>query len=92
MVFPFRDFWHRTKGDIYVVSVDTVDSEPLNLVPPGKEVSGLSLSPDGRLLVFSRGAFGGGKDLWKVAVNPQTGKAFGDPLLLVAFEQTLAHR
>lgn len=71
-------FWNRTKGDIYVVSIDDRSSMPLNLIPSGEDVSGISWSKDGRLLVYSRGPFGGNKNLWKAAVDPNTGKPTGE--------------
>lgn len=75
-------FWYRTKGDIYVISLDTGRSESLGLIPSGQDVAGITLSPDGSLLVFSRGAFGGNKDLWQVSLDPQTGRTVGDQYLL----------
>jgi serine/threonine protein kinase len=74
--------WNRTKRDIHVFSLESEESEPLGLVPTGEEVSGLSLSNDGKVLVFSRGPFGGDKNLWRVNIDPKTGLTEGDPLML----------
>jgi len=73
-------FWHRTMGDIHVVSVDDSISEALGLIPSGEEVAGITLSENGQKLIFSKGPFGGNKDLWQVPINPKTGKATGKPL------------
>jgi len=75
-------FWNRTKGDIYVHSIKSGNSESLELVPAGKEISGLTLSKDGRVLIMSRGPFGGNKNLWKVNLNPRSLKPTGSPVLL----------
>ncbi len=72
-------FWNRTKRDVHIYSLESKKSEPLGLVPTGQEVSGLTLSQDGRELVLSRGPFGGDKDLWRVKFNPRTGKFEGEP-------------
>ncbi len=79
-------FWNRTKGDVHVLSLKDGKSEPLELVPSGHEVSGITLSRDGRKLVLSRGPFGGDKNLWKVTIDPNTGKIVGDvsPLSVTA--------
>jgi serine/threonine protein kinase len=71
-------YWNRTKGDLYVFSLKNGRSEPLNLVPSGQEITGLTLSPNGRVLVMSRGPFGGNKNLWKVDVNPISLKPTGN--------------
>jgi serine/threonine protein kinase/sugar lactone lactonase YvrE len=71
-------YWNRTKGDIHIISIDDKRSEPLKLVPPGQEVSGLSLSNAGRELVFSRGPFGGNKNLWMIDFDPKAGKTIGN--------------
>lgn len=71
-------YWDRTKGDVYVFSLENGDSEPLNLVPSGQEITGLTLSPDGRVLVMSRGPFGGNKNLWMVDLNPVSLKPAGN--------------
>ena len=71
-------YWDRTKGDVYVFSLENGDSEPLNLVPSGQEITGLTLSPDGRILVMSRGPFGGNKNLWMVDINPVSLKPAGN--------------
>ncbi len=72
-------FWNRTKGDVYVRSLKNGNSEPLGLVPAGQEISGLALSNDGRVLVMSRGSFGGNKNLLRVNLNPKTLKPIGSP-------------
>ena len=76
-------FWNRMKGDIYSVSVNDETLEPLELIPSGEEVSGLTLSSDGKQLVFSRGPFGGNKNLWAVAIDPNTCKTVGKPSQLL---------
>lgn len=75
-------FWNRTKKDIYVISIEDKDTKALNLITSGNKVSGLTWSKDGKELVFSRGPWGGNKDLWKVAMDPNTGKSIGSPSLL----------
>jgi serine/threonine protein kinase len=72
-------FWDRRKGDIYVVPSIGGSRTPLNLIRPGEEVSGLACSPDGAFLVFSRGQFGGRKNLWKVGIDPETCMPLGRP-------------
>jgi serine/threonine protein kinase len=72
-------FWDRRKGDIYVIPSIGGNRTPLNLIRPGEEVSGLACSPDGAFLVFSRGQFGGRKNLWKVGIDPGTGMPLGRP-------------
>jgi TolB protein len=81
-------FWNRTKGDIYVFSLQDGHSEPLNLVPSGQEITGLTLSPDGHVLVMSRGPFGGNKNLWRVDINPKSLKPTGNltPLAMTTTE------
>jgi len=75
-------FWDRTKRDVHVYSLESGKSEPLGLVPTGQEVSGLTLSQDGRELILSLGPFGGNKNLWRVKFDPKTGKVDGKPLPL----------
>lgn len=75
-------FWYRTKGDIYTVSVNGGAELPLGLVPSGAEVSGITWSKDGGHLVFSRGAFGGSKNLWMVMIDSNSGKPLGAPVVL----------
>jgi len=48
------------------------------LIPSGEEVSGLAWSKDGKQLVFSRGPFGGNKNLWMVKIDSHTGKPVSD--------------
>jgi serine/threonine protein kinase len=72
-------FWDRRKGDIYTVPSIGGNRTPLNLIRPGEEVSGLACSPDGASLVFSRGQFGGRKNLWKVKIDPGTCMPVGRP-------------
>jgi len=62
--------WDRRKGDIVSVPADGGDATALNLIPSGEEVSGIACSPEGRMLVYSRGQFGGRKNLWKVLIDP----------------------
>jgi len=63
--------WDRRKGDIVSVPAGGGEAVALNLIPSGEEVSGLACSPDGRMLVYSVGQFGGRKNLWKVAIDPE---------------------
>jgi Tol biopolymer transport system component len=72
-------FWSRTQGDILAMTLDQGSIEPLGLIPAGDEVGGLSWSADGRWLLFSRGSFGGNKDLWRVGVDPRTGRPLAEP-------------
>jgi Tol biopolymer transport system component len=57
-------YWSRTRGDICMTSVKDTTSICLAMIPAGQEVSGLSLSVDGRKLIFCQGTFGGNKDVW----------------------------
>jgi len=75
-------YWNRTKGDIYVFPTENGKREPLGLIPSGEEVSGLAWSKDGQHLFISRGPFGGNKNLWRVTIDPQTGKPISDSLPL----------
>ncbi|MFC1559458.1 TolB family protein, partial [Gemmatimonadota bacterium] len=67
-------FWNRVKADMYIISVVDGTSEPLNLIPTGEEVAGLSFSEENSELYYSRGPFGGNKTLWSVGIDPGTGK------------------
>jgi serine/threonine protein kinase len=62
-------FWNRTKADIYFLSINDGVLKPLELIPSGQEVSGITLSRDGRRMVLSLGPFGGNKNLWIVDIN-----------------------
>jgi serine/threonine protein kinase/Tol biopolymer transport system component len=75
-------FWSRTQGDLLSMRLADGVTAPLGLIAAGEEVAGLSWSFDGRWLLFSRGSFGGNKDLWRVAVDPQTAKPLGEPVRL----------
>jgi len=81
-------YWDRTKRDVHVYSLESEKSEPLGIIPTGQEVSGLTLSEDGRELVLSRGPFGGDKNLWRIKLDPNTGKIEGKffPLLVTPTE------
>jgi serine/threonine protein kinase len=81
-------YWNRTKGDVYVYLLQDDKSEPLNLVPSGQEITGLTLSYDGRELIMSRGPFGGNKNLWRVDINPKSLKPTGNlvPLSMTTTE------
>jgi serine/threonine protein kinase len=74
--------WNRTQRDIHVFSLENETSEPLGLVHTGQEVSGLTLSRDGDVLIYSCGPFGGDKNLWRVNINPKTGRTVGEPQML----------
>lgn len=67
-------YWDRTQTDLFVALVENPEPERLHLVPLGDEVGGLSWSADGRWLVYARGPFGGNKDLWRVRLDPETGR------------------
>jgi len=75
-------FWHRTSGDIHLGSVGHRHSVSLNLIPSGEEVGGITMSRDGRRLIYSRGPFGGQKDLWMAAFDPVRGNTRGNPFPL----------
>ena len=75
-------FWNRTQGDLLALDIGGGETTPLGLIAAGEEVAGLSWSADGRWLVFSRGSFGGNKDLWRVEVDPRSGKPLGQPVRL----------
>ena len=75
-------YWDRTKRDVHLYSLESGEAEALELVPTGQEISGLTLSQDGRELVLSRGPFGGNKNLWRVKFNPKAGKVDSTPLAL----------
>ncbi len=75
-------FWNRTHGDLLSMEIEDGTQTPVGLIPAGEEVAGLSWSADGNWLVFSRGSFGGNKDLWRVEVDPQTAKPLGEPVRL----------
>jgi Tol biopolymer transport system component len=75
-------FWSRTQGDLLSMSLADAATTPLGLIAAGEEVAGLSWAPDGRWLLFSRGSFGGNKDLWRVEVDPQSGKPLAEPVRL----------
>jgi Tol biopolymer transport system component len=65
-------FWDQSAQDIVLGTADGEMLEPLRLVETGNEVSGLDLARDGRRLVFSKGPFGGFKNLWSVALDPDS--------------------
>jgi|GEM_PF-366247 len=62
-------YWDRTHRDIYSVDVESRVTRQLHLVPTGEEVAGLTSSRNGSRLVFSKGSFGGDKDLWQVELG-----------------------
>lgn len=72
-------FWHRTQGDICTIPVNGGKLSPLHLIPSGEEVSGITWSADSNYLIYSKGPFGGNKDLWKVAVDADTCEPAGIP-------------
>jgi serine/threonine protein kinase len=81
-------YWNRTKGDVYALSIGREKPKPLQLIPSGEEVSGLTLSRDGRTLFLSLGPFGGTKNLFKVRFDLKELQAEGDmiPLSVSAAE------
>ncbi len=83
-------YWNRVEGDVCAFSFDTGKSKPLKLVQTGIEVSGLSISKEGKTLFLSLGPFGGTKNLWKVGFNQRKLKTKGVlvPLTLGVSEYT----
>jgi serine/threonine protein kinase len=75
-------FWDRRQGDICVVPSRGGEVTPLNVVPNGEEVTGMSCSHDGSSLILCRGQFGGPKELWKLQIDPETCKPMGKPVQL----------
>lgn len=49
---------------------------------PGVEIYEPNFTPDGRALIYTHGAAGGGADLYMVAVDPDTGDLAGTPVPL----------
>jgi len=49
--------WDRRKGDIVAVPAGGGEATPLNLIPSGEEVSGISCAPGGTVLVYRCDAF-----------------------------------
>lgn len=74
--------WHRAWSDVVVLERASGKLSKLGLVPPGEDVSGMSLSRDGKALVISRGPMGGNKELWRVGLDPATLKPVGTPARL----------
>lgn len=64
-------FWNRTLGDLQICDVETGEERPLNWVPSGQEVSGITISRDGRILLVSLGPFGGMKNLWLLGIRSE---------------------
>ncbi|MFQ6069930.1 MAG: protein kinase [Candidatus Aminicenantales bacterium] len=77
-------FWNRTKGDMFIIRIDSGKSSPLRLIPSGEEVSGISWSKNGRYLVYSKGPFGGNKNLWLVELDPKTARPVREPVALTS--------
>jgi serine/threonine protein kinase/Tol biopolymer transport system component len=71
-------YWDRTRRDVFVVAIATKETTALNLIPTGEEVAGITIEPKAQRLVYSKGAFGGDKDLWRVSLDPLTGMPMGD--------------
>jgi len=71
-------FWNRTKGDIYSVSVASGLAKPLRLVFSGD----ITIYAKDRWLVFSKGPFGGKKNLWIVEFASGFQGLKGKPTLL----------
>lgn len=72
-------YWDRTRRDVFTASAAGQNPQPLGLVATGEEAAGLTLAPNGRTLVYSKGAFGGDKDLWRVDLDPESGLTAGEP-------------
>lgn len=62
-------YWNRTLGDLYHYELATETSTPLQLIPAGEEVAGITIDWPRRRLIFSKGPFGGNKDLWTVQLD-----------------------
>lgn len=77
-------YWHRTLGDIYRLNLRSGESTPMRLVPSGQEVGSLGFSREGDRLLFSRGSFGGSKNLYGVVVDTASYEPTGTPYLLSA--------
>jgi serine/threonine protein kinase len=75
-------YWDRAKGDLCALALERGKPKPLKLIPSGLEVSGLSLSRDGRTLFLSLGPFGGTKNLWKVGFDHKKLQIKGDMIPL----------
>ena len=65
-------FWNRTMGDIQVINTSGENAQSLGLTPTGYEIGSLSLNKTGTRLLFSRGPFGGNKDLFEVLIDSTT--------------------
>jgi len=77
-------YWHRTLGDIYRLNLRSGESTPMRLVPTGQEVGSLSFSREGDRLLFSRGSFGGSKNLYGVVVDTISYEPIGSSYLVSA--------
>ena len=74
-------FWNRTAGDIQVYSLADESLATLGLIPAGQQVAGIALS--GNRMYFSRGPFGGAKDLWVVSLDSTGSGVVGQPEVLL---------
>ena len=75
-------YWDRTGGDIHLIELESGEVTPLGLLPSGEEIAGLAWSADGSLLYYCRGPFGGNKSLWRVDIDPASGRPSGEPMRL----------
>ena len=71
-------YWDRTRRGVFLGSLGGGEARELDLLGPGEEIAGLTVSPDGATLVYSKGAFGGDKDLWRTAIDLETGLPVGE--------------
>lgn len=65
-------YWHYAHADVVVGEIDGEQRRALGAIPAGEEVSGLSLTADGRRLILSKGPYGGNMNLWEVELDPET--------------------
>ncbi len=68
-------YWDRTHRDIFSLDIESGETRRLHLIATGEEAAGLTFASNGSRLVFSKGAFGGDKDLWQVEMS-----AYGQPV------------
>jgi len=72
-------YWNSIVGKIFIVSTKTKEKKPLELIPAGEDVTGLSINENRSKLIYSRGAFGGNKGLWEVSLDLKSGQINGVP-------------
>lgn len=77
-------YWDRTKGDIYIVDIENKSARSLELIPTAKNVTGITLSKDGKQLAYSSGSFAGQKNLFNVVLDPNTYDVLSTPVSLAS--------